>query len=162
MTVLMNTSTLCVTTQRRLDRHEPGGYWFRLAEYGDMAEFIAACARCFPDEPAPQLRFPEWSDIPDELVREDWLAPDLFEALEALSEIDERDRDAFLAWCRCNGHDIALDDVAELISRYHSLHGDYSEPEEEPPDDEDDPYASDDRLSDLRRYATELFDDEYD
>ena len=149
-------------TQRRLDRHEPGGYRFRLSEYGDMAEFIAACGRCFPDEPAPQLRFLEWTEIPDELVREDRLSPDLFEAMEVLSEIDERDRDAFLAWCRYNGHDIASDDVAELISRYHLLHGDYAELEEEPPDDEDSPYASDDRLSDRRRYATELFDDEYD
>lgn len=160
--MLMNTSTLCVTTQRRLDRKESGGYWFRLSEYSDMAELHTAFGRCFPDEPSPQLRFLEWTEIPDELVREDRLSPDLFEALEVLSEIDERDRDAFLAWCRCNGHDIASDDVAELISRYHSLHGDYAEPEEEPPDDEDDPYASDDRLSDRRRYAAELFDDSFD
>lgn len=158
----MNTATLCVTTQRRLDRLEPGGYWFRLSEYSDMAELHTAFGRCFAEEQAPKFRFVEWSDIPDELVREDWLSPDLFEVLDALSEIDERDRDAFLAWCRCNGHDIASDDVAELISRYHSLHGDYSEPEEEPPDDEDDPYAADYRLSDRRCYTTELFDDEYD
>lgn len=160
--MLMNTSTLCVTTQRRLDRKESGGYWFRLSEYSNMEEFHAACMRCFPEERVPQFRYPEWSDIPDELVREDRLSPDLFEVLDALSEIDERDRDAFLAWCHCNGHDIAADDVVELISRYHSLHGDYSEPEEEPPDDEDNPYASDYRLSDVRRYAMELFDDEYD
>ncbi len=159
--MLMNTSTLCVTTQRRLDRKESGGYWFRLSEYSDMAEFHAACMRCFPEERVPQFRYPEWTDIPDELVREDRLSPDLFEVLDALSEIDERDRDAFLAWCRCNGHDIAADDVAELISRYHSLHGDYYEPEEEPPDDEDSPYASDYR-SDMRRYSAELFDDNYD
>lgn len=158
----MNTSTLCVTTQRRLDRKESGGYWFRLSEYSNMEEFHAACMRCFPEERVPQFRYPEWSDIPDELVREDRLSPDLFEVLDALSEIDERDRDAFLAWCHCNGHDIAADDVVELISRYHSLHGDYYEPEEEPPDDEDAPYASDYRLSDRRRYATELFDDEYE
>ena len=157
----MNTSTLCVTTQRRLDRHEPGGYWFRLAEYSDMAEFIAACARCFPDEPAPQLRFPEWSDIPDELVREDWLSPNLFEALDAMNGIDEDECENFLRWCRLNGHDLSSDDVAELISRYHSLHGDYSEPEEEPPDEEDSPYASDYR-SDMRKYSTELFGDDYD
>lgn len=158
MTVLMNTSTLCVTTQRRLDRHEPGGYWFRLAEYGDMAEFIAACARCFPDEPAPQLRFPEWSDIPDELVREDWLAPDLFEALDAMNGIDEDECENFLRWCRLNGHDLSSDDVAELIFRYGA---ERSMPEEESPDEEDSPYASDYR-SDMRKYSTELFGDDYD
>lgn len=158
MTVLMNTSTLCVTTQRRLDRHEPGGYCFRLSEYGDMAEFIAACARCFPDEPAPQLRFPEWSDIPDELVREDWLAPDLFEALDAMNGIDEDECENFLRWCRLNGHDLSSDDVAELIFRYG---GECSMPEEEPPDEEDSPYASGYR-SDMRKYSTELFGDDYD
>lgn len=158
MTVLMNTSTLCVTTQRRLDRLEPGGYCFRLAEYSDMAEFIAACARCFPDEPAPQLRFPEWSDIPDELVREDWLAPDLFEVLETLAELDGDECKNFLRWCRLNGHDLSSDDVAELIFRYGA---ERSMPEEEPPDEEDSPYASDYR-SDMRKYSTELFGDDYD
>ena len=92
----MNTSTLCVTTQRRMDRHEPGGYWFRLSEYSDMDELYAAFGHCYHDEKAPVFRFREWSDIPDELVREDRLSPDLFEVLDALSEIDERDRDAFL------------------------------------------------------------------
>lgn len=127
-----------------------------------MAELHTAFGRCFPDEPSPQLRFLEWTEIPDELVREDRLSPDLFEALEVLSEIDERDRDAFLAWCRCNGHDIASDDVARAdftlplaARRLRRARGGAA-------DDEDDPYASDDRLSDRRRYAAELFDDSFD
>ena len=160
--MLMNTSTLCVTTQRRLDRKESGGYWFRLSEYSDMAELHTAFGRCFPDEPAPQLRFLEWTEIPDELVREDRLSPDLFEVLDAMNGIDEDECENFLRWCHQNGYDITVDDVAELVARFLSIYGDYSEPEEEPPDDEDNPYASDDRLSDRRRYATELFDDEYD
>lgn len=157
----MNTSTLCITTQRRLDRHEPGGYCFRLSKYSDMAELYAAFSRCFRDEQAPKFRFVEWSDIPDELVREDWLSPNLCEALEALAEIDDDDRDRFICWCRQNGYDIATDDVAELAARYLSIYAGYSEPEENPPDEEDSLYASDYR-SDMRRYSTELFGDDYD
>lgn len=157
----MNTATLCVTTQRRLDRHEPGGYWFRLSEYSDMAELHAACARCFPEERAPQLRFREWVDIPDGLVREDWLSPNLFEVQDALSEIDEEDRENFLRWCRQIGYDIATDDVVELATRYRSIYGDCISLEDEPPDEEDLPYASDYR-SDMRRYSTEQFGDDYD
>ncbi len=157
----MNTSTLCITTQRRLDRHEPGGYCFRLSEYSDMAELYAAFGRCFRDEQAPQFRFVEWSDIPDELVREDWLSPNLCEALEALAEIDDADRDRFICWCRQNGYDIATDDVAELAARYLSIYAGYSEPEENPPDEEDSLYASDYR-SDMRKYSTEQLGDDYD
>lgn len=157
----MNTSTLCITTQRRLDRHEPGGYCFRLSEYSNMAELYAAFGRCFRDEQAPQFRFVEWSDIPDELVREDWLSPNLCEALEALAEIDDDDRDRFICWCRQNGYDIATDDVAELAARYLSIYAGYSEPEENPPDEEDSLYASDYR-SDMRKYSTEQLGDDYD
>lgn len=157
----MNTSTLCITTQRRLDRHEPGGYCFRLSEYSNMAELYAAFGRCFRDEQAPKFRFVEWSDIPDELVREDWLSPNLCEALEALAEIDDDDRDRFICWCRQNGYDIATDDVAELAARYLSIYAGYSEPEENPPDEEDSLYASDYR-SDMRKYSTEQLGDDYD
>lgn len=157
----MNTSTLCITTQRRLDRHEPGGYCFRLSEYSDMAELYAAFGRCFRDEQAPQFRFVEWSDIPDELVREDWLSPNLFEALDAMNGIDEDECENFLHWCHQNGYDITVDDVAELVARFLSIYGDYSEPEENPPDEEDSLYASDYR-SDMRKYSTEQLGDDYD
>ena len=161
MAALMNTSTLCVTTQRRLDRHEPGGYCFRLSEYSDMAELHTAFGHCFADEQAPKFRFVEWSNIPDELVREDWLSPNLFEVQDSLSEIEEEDRENFLRWCHQNGYDIAVDDMAELVARFLSIYGDYSESEENPPDEEDSPYASDYR-SDMRRYSTEQFGDDYD
>lgn len=141
-----------------MDRHEPGGYWFRLSEYSDMDELYAAFGRCYHDEKAPVFRFREWSDIPDELVREEWLSPDLFDVLDALSDIDDDDRDHFLAWCRQNGYDIATDDIAELADRYHSLYSDCQKPEEEPPDAEDLPYASAYRL-DRRRYSTDMFED---
>ncbi|WP_304719805.1 hypothetical protein [uncultured Alistipes sp.] len=157
----MNTAALCVTTQRRLDRHETGGYWFRLSEYSDMAELHTACARCFPEERVPQFRFREWLDIPDELVREDRLSSNLFEALDALSEIDEENREHFLYWCRQNGYDIATDDVGELATRYLSIYGDRASPEEEPPNEEDSPYRSD-YWFDMKRYATDIFNDDYD
>lgn len=157
----MNTAALCVTTQRRLDRHGPGGYWFRLSEYSDMEELHAAFGRCFTDERTPRLRFPEWTDIPDELVREDWLSPNLFEVLDALSEIDEENREHFLYWCKQSGYDIATDEVAELATRYLSIYRDDFSPEEEPPDEEDSPYTSD-YWFDMRRYATDIFNDDYD
>lgn len=126
-----------------------------------MAELYAAFGRCFRDEQAPKFRFVEWSDIPDELVREDWLSPNLCEALEALAEIDDDDRDRFICWCRQNGYDIATDDVAELAARYLLIYAGYSEPEENPPDEEDSLYASDYR-SDMRKYSTEQLGDDYD
>lgn len=154
-------ATLCVTTQRRFDRHETGGYWLRLSEYGDMEEFYAACMRCFAQERTPQLRYAEWCDIPDELVRRDWLSPNLFEALDALSQLDGEDREPFLGWCRQNGHDIATDDAAELAARYLSLFGDCFQPDEEPPDD-DTFYASDDCLCVRWRLSAGIFGDDYD
>lgn len=156
----MNTSTLYVTTQRRLDRHEAGSYWFRLAEYSDMAELYAAFGRCFRDEQAPKFRFVEWSDMPDELVREEWLSPNLFEVLDTLAEIDEDDRERFICWCRQNGYDIAADDVAELAARYLSIYGDYSEPEEEPPDEEDSPHIME-PIFGIYNYMADIFDDDY-
>jgi len=135
--------------------------WFRLSEYSDMAELHAAFGYCCPEERTPRFRFREWTDIPDELVREDWLSPNLFEVLDALSEIDNEDRENFLRWCRQNGYDIAMDDVAELATRYLSIYGDCTSLEDEPPDEEDSPYVSDYR-SDMRRYATDIFDDDYD
>ncbi len=123
-----------------------------------MTELHTAFGRCFADEQVPKFRFVEWSDIPDELVREDWLSPNLFEELDALAEIDDEDRENFLRWCRQNGYDIATDDVAEFAARYLSIFGVYSEPDEEPPDAEDLLCAPDYR-SDRRRYSTDMFEE---
>ena len=46
-------------------------------------------------------------------------------------------------------------------SELEALPGRPAEPEEEPPDEKDSPYASDYR-SDRRKYSTELFGDDYD
>lgn len=94
-------------------------------------------------------------------MREDWLSPNLFEALNALSEIDDDNREHFLYWCRQNGYDIATDDVGELAVRYRSLYEERFVPQEEPPDEENSPYLSGYPFYE-QRYATYLFDDEYD
>lgn len=154
--------TICVTTRRRLERQESGGFWLRLSDYGDITEFFTACSRLFPLESNPQYRFIEWTDIPNGLILEDWLSPNLFEVLDALSYLDEDDRADFLLWSLNNGYDIATDDVAELTSRYHSLYDSYVVPEEEPPEKNDLAYVSEIYLPDARKYKTELFDDNYD
>lgn len=159
---MCRTETLCVTTQRRLERHEVGGLWLRLSDFGDITEFFTACSRLFPEEPNPQFRFIEWTDIPDGLIRVDWLSPNLFDVLDALSYLDEDDRAEFLLWCRNNGYDMATDDAAELTSRYRSLYDSYVVPEEEPPETNDAAYVVEIYLPDTRRYHTELFDDNYD
>ena len=99
-----------------------------------------------------------WCDIPDELVRQDWLSPNLF---DALSEFDDEERELFLYWCQQNGYDIATDDAAELAARYLSLFGNRFQPEEELPDD-DFFYASDDCLSARWRLSAGIFGADYD
>lgn len=159
---MCRTETLCVTTQRRLERHEVGGLWLRLSDFGDITEFFTACSRLFPEESNPQFRFIEWTDIPDGLIRVDWLSPNLFDVLDALSYLDEDDRAEFLHWCINNGYDLATDDVEELTSRYRSLYESYVVPQEEPPDESTTSIISELYLPDMRSYSTELFDENYD
>lgn len=90
----------------------------KLSDYSDHNEFIMACGDHFKDEENPDYIFPDWENIPEQLITKKYLNPAFFEIRDALERLDEEDIDGFISWCGYNGHDLTTDDPLLLVTRY--------------------------------------------
>ena len=94
----LNNAEVAVTTQHILDGKEYKDYWVQMSDYSDMGEFLCACSDLFPEEEEPEYRYTKWENIPDYLIRREWICPNFFEIRDAMERLDENEREYFVTW----------------------------------------------------------------
>lgn len=153
-----------VDTRFSVESGSGGGNWFRLADYGSMAEFSTDCAGWFDGEESPEYAYTEWDNIPDCLIQKDWLCPNIFEIRDAIQAIGYDMTDALLSWCGVFGWDITTDDPYKLVTDFQNYScvntpcENDTEPEDYDPGTEEEYYT---HIMTGAGYGMEIFDDNY-
>jgi antirestriction protein len=82
-------SRVYVGTYAKYNEGNLAGEWLDLEDYTDKDEFIAACLDLHKNETDPEMMFQDWEDVPDGMVTECSIDPDLWDWL-ALDEDDRK------------------------------------------------------------------------
>ncbi len=128
------------------------GKWLDLSDYSDSEEFYNACRELHSDEEDPELMFQDWEYIPSALIGESWLADNIFEIIEAVSNLSETQQEAFGVWLNYTSRNIASEDIDDLISSFEDEYqGEYK-------DEEDFAYEIVEECYDLPEFAKTYFD----
>ncbi|WP_158655766.1 antirestriction protein ArdA [Sphingobacterium sp. HMA12] len=127
------------------------GEWLTLSDYADKDEFYDACRELHDDEEDPEFMFQDYENIPNGLIGECCISDSIFDVLEALEDMDETRKEAFLIWCN-NGHrKLSEGDISDLISDFDDDYiGEYK-------DEEDFAYEQVEQM-DLPEFAKTYFD----
>ena len=67
------------------------------------------------DEQDPEFMFQDYENTPKGLIDESWISNKIFEVLNALEDMDETRKEAFLIWCDNGQHKLANGDINDLI-----------------------------------------------
>lgn len=111
-----------------------------------------ACRELHNDEEDPELMFQDWEYIPSALIGESWLANNIFEIIEAVSNLSETQQEAFGVWLNYTSRDIASEDIDDLISSFEDEYqGEYK-------DEEDFAYDIVEQCYELPEFAKTYFD----
>lgn len=141
-----------VTTDKKFNEGSAAGGWLKLSDYSNIDEFDEACEELHDDEEEPKFIFEDHEHIPKDLINESWISASLFEAIEAIEDMDHTLREPFLIWCN-NGHKhLATEDIYDLISGFTMEYiGKYTHKED---------FAREliDERTDLTDFAKEYFD----
>ncbi len=128
------------------------GKWLDLSDYSDKEEFYDACRELHGDEDDPELMFQDYENIPSGLVGESWISDNIFAVIEAVSDLNDSEQEAFYIWLNDGSHDIDTDDIDSLIE---SFRDDY---QGEHKDEEDYAYEIVETCCDLPEFAKSYFD----
>lgn len=128
------------------------GKWIDLSDYSDREKFYDACHELHSDEEDPELMFQDWENIPSALISESWLSDNIFEVIEAISELSEAQQEAFSVWLNNTCNDITSENIDDLVS---SFEDDYQGQYES---EEDYAYEVVDECYDLPEFAKTYFD----
>jgi antirestriction protein len=125
-----------------------------LSDYSGREEFYDACRELHNDEKDPELMFQDWENIPSTLIGESWLSDNIFEVVEAISNLSETWQEAFFIWLGNSSRDIASEDIHDLILSFEDdYQGEYK-------DEEDYAYEVVEQCYDLPEFAQMYFDNE--
>lgn len=128
------------------------GKWMDLSDYSDSEEFYDACRELHNDEEDLELMFQDWEYIPSALIGESWLTNNIFEIIEAVSNLSETQQEAFGVWLNYTSRDIASEDIDDLISSFEDEYqGEYK-------DEEDFAYDIVEQCYELPEFAKTYFD----
>ena len=94
------------------------GKWMDLSDYSGREEFYDACRELHSDEEDPELMFQDWENIPSAFIGESWLSDNIFEFMEAISNLSETEQDAFAVWLNYTSNDLSSEDIDDLISSF--------------------------------------------
>lgn len=72
------------------------GAWLDLDDYTNADEFYAACKEIHKDEEDPELMFQDWEEIPESMISESHLNPEVFTLAEAYDEYGQERVNAYL------------------------------------------------------------------
>ena len=73
-----NAPRIYVSSYAKYSAGSLAGAWLDLSDYADKDDFIAA-AEALVKEPDPELMFSDWESIPDGMVGESWINPEVWE-----------------------------------------------------------------------------------
>lgn len=104
-----------ITTRLSVDSGDNDGNVFYLDDYSSLEELFADCAGWFIYEDDPEYIYDSWENIPDCMIREEWISPNFFIIREGLKQIEALYRDMIWGWCRSVGLDIANDDPHKIL-----------------------------------------------
>lgn len=128
------------------------GKWLKLSDYSDKKEFYEACAALHKNEYDPEYMFQDYENIPQGLIGESWMSDNLFAVLEAIKEMDNTNREPFMIWCSNGHHELAEEDIEDLISTFEDEYiGAYDK-------EEDYAYELIQERKDLNDFAKQYFD----
>lgn len=128
------------------------GKWLDLSDYSDKEEFYDTCRELHSDESDAEYMFQDYENIPSGLINESWISDNLFEVIEAVSELNEDEQEAFYYWLDLGSRDIDTDDINGLINSFRDdYQGAYN-------DEEDFAYQIVEDCYDLPDFAKTYFD----
>lgn len=128
------------------------GEWLNLSDFSDKEDFLLACKKIHKDEEDPEFMFQDYENIPDCLISESYISEKVFEILNSLSDLDDKEIEAFEAYLNLDFYDIEKTDIDELISNFKDAYiGEYE-------DEEDFAYEIVDSCYDLPDFAKNYFD----
>lgn len=160
----MSEASVYVGTYRKYNKGSIFGKWLKLSEYTDKEEFYTACRELHQDEEDPEFMFQDYENIPNGLIDECWLSNNVFKVLESFENMDESQKEPFLIWCNNGHHNLAEEDIDDLISLFENDYvGEYDSEEDfamELVEEIDLPdFAK--RYFDYQAYARDLFCGDY-
>lgn len=121
-----------VGTYQKYNNGSIDGAWIDLKNFTDKEEFNNACRELHKDEDDLEFMFQDWENIPDELIDEAWISPNVFKLIQA-AEADfnsDTEIDAFFVWMNDTNQDYA-EDADVLVERFHDAYeGEYASEED--------------------------------
>lgn len=90
----------------------------KIVNFFGIEEFYDACRDLHSDEADPALMFQDLENIPSALIGESWLAEDILEIIEAVSNLGETEQEAFFVLLDNSDRDIVSKDINDLISSF--------------------------------------------
>jgi len=98
------------------------GKWFDLSDYADKEDFIEAAQRFHKDERDPELMFQDWENIPNAFVNESYIAPEFWDYMDQLQDVDSEAFETFFEY-----HGYRSDDLSDAIKDFEdSFEGEYA------------------------------------
>lgn len=100
------------------------GEWLNLNDYADYDEFMAAAHELHKDEADPELMFQDWEGIPEGMIGESHLDPQIWDWMELTENWDDKQEAAFKSFMEnyypggMGGNDLSSL-VEEFEERYH-------------------------------------------
>lgn len=141
-----------VGTYRKYNEGSLFGKWLQLSDYSDLEEFYEACKELHKDEEDMELMFQDWENIPEALIGECWLSENFFNLRDALDNLKDDDKEAFMVWAEFDSQDLASEDPYNLVSKFrNAYHGKYAS-------EEDFAYQFVNDCYDLSEFAQTYFD----
>jgi antirestriction protein len=124
----MNTATatrtaVYVGTYAKYNDGSIQGEWLDLEDYSDADEFFQACKELHSDEADPEFMFQDWEGIPDGMISESHLNPEVFTWLE----LDDNDKQILSAYRDNIDQAGSLEDATEAYQGTFSSKEDFAE-----------------------------------
>ena len=130
----MTSPSIYVGTYAAYNNGSLKGKWFDLEDYADADDFYKAIKafHCNPDnddsrtepEDDPEFMFQDWEGIPDSMIGECWLHPDLWDEWIAL---DDDEREMVEAYSEHVGEFTDLDTVRGAFQGRYASEADWAE-----------------------------------
>jgi Antirestriction protein len=150
--VILSEARVYVGTYAKYNNGSIFGKWLDLSDYSDKEEFYDACRQLHSDEQDAEYMFQDYENIPDGLINESWISDNLFEVIEAVSELGDDEQEAFYLWLDNGSRYIDTDDISGLINSFRDdYQGAYN-------DEEDFAYQIVEDCYDLPDFAKTYFD----
>lgn len=141
------------------------GKWISLCDYDDKEAFYEACQELHSDEEDPEFMFQDYENIPGDLIHESGMSDNLFDVLQALSDMQDGMQEPFLIWLNNGHHNLSGSDIDNLIASFDDEYvGKYDDEEDyafELVAERDDLNEFALQYFDYKAYANDLFSDGY-